>query len=172
MALGAVRSGDLLGEKFWLGPLFRLGCAVGSASAHISGDPGSNHGLGDNFSLKLTQLGYICIISRERRHFYKFTKLYWFRSRYHAEQCFKSIIWDTVLGSIPKEEAVFGQCMGPVLNHELLGIWVTTDYNLQDQQRLANSMCYPFIALKPAFLSLLPVYKWKEFLQSVGRPWP
>ena len=47
-------SGDQQRENFWLGPVIRLGGAVGSASAHIAGDPVSNPSSGDNFSVHST----------------------------------------------------------------------------------------------------------------------
>ena len=45
--------GDLIREEFWLGPVDRLGGLVVIAPARIVGDPGSNPGPGENFSLKL-----------------------------------------------------------------------------------------------------------------------
>ena len=46
-------SGDLLRENFWLGPAIRLGGADVSAPAHKAGDPDSNPGTGENFSLMI-----------------------------------------------------------------------------------------------------------------------
>ena len=39
--------------KFFVALVFHLGGVVGSAPTHRAGDPGSNPGPGDNFSLKL-----------------------------------------------------------------------------------------------------------------------
>ena len=43
----------------WLGPVSRLGGAVGSAPAFTTGDPGSSPGLGENFPLKVNNIGPI-----------------------------------------------------------------------------------------------------------------
>ena len=43
--------GDLIREEFWLGPVDRLGGLVVIAPARRAGDPGSNPGPGENFSL-------------------------------------------------------------------------------------------------------------------------
>ena len=45
--------GDSIREEFLLGPVNRLGGLVVIAPAHRAGDPGSNPGPGENFSLKL-----------------------------------------------------------------------------------------------------------------------
>ena len=45
---------DLIREAFQLGLVDRLGGSVGQSSSASSWRPGSNSGLGENFSLKLT----------------------------------------------------------------------------------------------------------------------
>ena len=45
--------GDPIREEFLLGPVDRLGGLVVIAPARRAGDPGSNPGPGENFSLKL-----------------------------------------------------------------------------------------------------------------------
>ena len=45
--------GDPIREEFLFGPLDQLGGLVVIAPARRAGDPGSNPGLGQNFSLKL-----------------------------------------------------------------------------------------------------------------------
>ena len=43
--------------KVWFGPVIRLGGTVGSAPERRAGDPSSNPGPGENFSLKITTHG-------------------------------------------------------------------------------------------------------------------
>ena len=60
-------AGDQLREKFRLGPVVRLGGAVASDPARRAGDPSSNPGPGDNFSLKLPGRVWEWIPSSSRR---------------------------------------------------------------------------------------------------------
>ena len=58
--------GDLIREEFWLGPVDRLGGLVVIAPARTAGDPGSNPGPGENFSLKLLISTYQIVILKTK----------------------------------------------------------------------------------------------------------
>ena len=58
--------GDLIREEFWLGPMDRLGGLVVIAPARRAGDPGSNPGPGENFSLKLLISTYHIVIQKTK----------------------------------------------------------------------------------------------------------
>ena len=49
--------GNQLRENLWLGPVVRMGGAVGSVPAHIARDPGSNASSGENLCLKIRYIG-------------------------------------------------------------------------------------------------------------------
>ena len=51
--------GDLIREEFLLGPVDCLGGLVVVAPARRAGDPGSNPGSGENFSLKLLKVASV-----------------------------------------------------------------------------------------------------------------
>ena len=58
--------GDLIREEFWLGSVDILGGLMVAAPARKAGDPGSNPGPGDNFSLKLLILTCQMVILKSK----------------------------------------------------------------------------------------------------------